>query len=62
MHHCWIHSVLQDIAEYAKMNQLQDLHEALKAPIGIAQALEGKDEKVTDGVFLTKDIDKEVLY
>ncbi|WP_286193721.1 hypothetical protein [Tropicibacter sp. R16_0] len=44
------------------MNQLQDLHEALKAPIGIAQALEGKDEKVTDGVFLTKDIDKEVLY
>lgn len=59
MRHNWIHSVLQDIDQYAKMNHLKDLHRALEEPIRVSQLVASASEEIFDNVSPMKDVDRE---
>lgn len=56
MSHDWIHSVLEDIYQYARLNNLHELHQSLEAAIKASQFVDRTAILTCDRSVLTKPV------
>lgn len=56
MSHDWIHSVLEDIYQYARLNNLHELHQSLEAAMTASQVVDRTVVLARENNVMTKPI------